>query len=260
MSIIINRLIILKKIITFLFLYSHINGQFSLPTFQAVNTVQTVSSSGSDILIIWDDSATNSNTLSLKSALENAGFTVTLSSTNESNYNGSNPSPSDYNVIIHLNGTTYGSTMPTSGQTALINFVSTQGGLYCHSEWTAYQGSNYSTMNEIILLTRTSGTTGSSIYTEVNSQSSHSILNNIPSSFTITGGFNIGPAKSFESNPVTVLMTQNTNGTISDAVVTRTVGNGKVIGMSLGGNYGGYNILSDTNVQQLFINAVNWAN
>ena len=55
-------------------------------------------------------------------------------------------------------------------------------------------------------------------------------------------------------------MTQNTGVTISDAVVTRTVGNGKVIGMSLGGNYGGYNILSDTNVQQLFINAVNWAN
>jgi len=52
-------------------------------------------------------------------------------------------------------------------------------------------------------------------------------------------------------------MTQNVGGAISDAVVIRTVGNGKVIGMSLGGNWSGNNTLSDTNVQQLFINAVN---
>tara|TARA_B110000438_G_scaffold57205_3_gene57273 strand:+ start:370 stop:528 length:159 start_codon:yes stop_codon:yes gene_type:complete len=52
-------------------------------------------------------------------------------------------------------------------------------------------------------------------------------------------------------------MTQNVGGAISDAVVIRTVGNGQVIGMSLGGNWSGNNTLRDTNVQQLFINAVN---
>ena len=86
-----------------------------------------------DVLIIWDNSRTNSNTLSLKNALKSEGFNVTLSTTNETAYNGSNPALTNFEAVIHLNGTTYGSEMPNSGQIALVDFVSIQGGLYCRT-------------------------------------------------------------------------------------------------------------------------------
>ena len=91
-------------------------AQIALPSFHAVQkSHSTTSSSDIDVLIIWDNSSTNSNTLSLKNALESEGFSVTLSTTNESAYNGSNPALTNFEAVIHLNGTTYGSQMPNSG-------------------------------------------------------------------------------------------------------------------------------------------------
>jgi len=40
----------------------------------------------------------------------------------------------------------------------------------------------------------------------------------------------------------------------------RSYGNGKIMGMSQAGNYANKSVLSDTNIQKLFINAINWAN
>ena len=231
-----------------------INAQIALPTFQAVHTPH--SSISPKVLIIWDNSASNSNTLSLKSALESAGITVTLSSTSETSYDGTNPALSDFNAVIHLNGTTYTTKMPNGGQTALVNFVNTQGGIYFHSEWLAYEASNHSTMSELILLQRSSGGTNSITYTEVSAQSSHTILENIPSSFSFDCGYNVGTAKLFSSNPVTVLMTQSSN----DAVVIRSYGNGKIMAMNNAGNYSNKTVLSNANIQQLYINAIKWAN
>ena len=45
----------------------------------------------------------------------------------------------------------------------------------------------------------------------------------------------------------------------SDGIVIREYGNGKIMGMSHAGNWG-YPTLSNTNIQQLYINAINWAN
>ena len=67
--------------------------------------------------------------------------------------------------------------------------------------------------------------------------------------------WNKGTAKTFESNPVTVLMTDSG----SDGIVIREYGNGKIMGMSHAGNWD-YPTLSNTNIQQLYINAINWAN
>lgn len=247
------------KIFNYLIFISNLLiAQIALPTFHGVHKSHTSSDSNINVLIIWDNSASNSNTLSLKTALENEGFTVSLSNTGESSYDGTNPALTNFNAVIHLNGTTYSNQMPTAGQTALVNFVNTQGGLYCHSEWLAYQrGRNqYSTMSELIILNRTTGHSGNTTYTEVAEQSSHSILDNIPSSFTFSSGGNKGNAVSYGSNPVTVLMKFGDY----DGVMIRSYGNGKIMGMSHAGNYSSYAPLSDSNIQQLYINAINWAN
>ena len=234
-------------------------AQIALPSFHSIQKPHTTTSSSDiDVLIIWDNSSTNSNTLSLKNALESEGFNVTLSTTNESAYNGSNPALTNFEAVIHLNGTTYGSQMPNSGQTALVDFVNIQGGLYCHTSWLPYQRgqSKYSTMSELIILSRSTGTTGSLTYSVASGQSSHAVLNGVPSSFTINTGADRGYAVSYSSNPVTVLMKEGSY----DAVMIRSYGNGKIMGMSQAGNYANKSVLSDTNIQKLFINAINWAN
>ena len=245
------------RIIPLLLFLSFINAQIALPTFQAVHKPHTPATPP-NVLIIWDNSSSNSNTLSLKSALENEGFTVSLSSTNESSYNGTNPALSSYDAVIHLNGTTYNSDMPSGGQNALVDFVNTQGGLYIHTEWNVWAVSSrghYSNMTELILFNYSGWEDGVNTYTEVNAQSSHEILDDIPVSFSVSCGWNKGTAKTFESNPVTGLMTDNDG----DGIVIREYGNGKIMGMSHSGNYS-YSTLSDSNIQQLYINAINWAN
>jgi len=241
-------------------LLNFVHAQIVLPSFHgAQKPHSTASSSDIDVLIIWDNSNTNSNTLSLKTALESEGFNVTLSSTNESSYNGSNPALTDFEVVIHLNGTSYGSEMPNSGQTALVDFVNTQGGLYCHTSWLPYQRGRgqYSTMSELIILQRSTGTTTPLTYSDASGQSSHAILDGVPSSFTTPrAGADRGYAVSYGSNPVTVLMKEGSY----DAVMIRSYGNGKIMAMSQAANYSNSSVLSDTNIQRLFINAINWAN
>ena len=241
-----------RFILVFLFISWSLNAQVALPTFHGVQK------SYPSVLIIWDDSATNTHTVALKTALGNAGFNVTMSNTSETSYDGTNPALSNFNAVIHLNGTTHSAEMPNAGQTALVNFVNTQGGIYFHSEWLAYQRgqSKYSTMSELILLQRAGGGEGNLTYTEVSAQSSHRILENIPSSFSFDSGYNVGTAKSFGSNPVTVLMTHSSN----DAVVIRSYGNGKIMAMNNAGNYASKTTLSNANIQQLYINAIEWAN
>ena len=236
---------------------NYLTAQIALPTFHGVHKSQTSSDSNINVLIIWDNSASNSNTLSLKTALESEGFNVTLSNTNESSYNGSNPALTDFEAVIHLNGSTHGSEMPNSGQTALVNLVNTQGGLYCHTSWLPYQRGQgkYSTMSELIILQRSTGHSGNMTYSDASGQSSHEILDGVPSSFTINAGADRGYAVSYGSNPVTVLMKEGSY----DAVMIRSYGNGKIMGMSQAANYSG-SVLSDTNIQKLFINAINWAN
>ena len=247
----------LRILMLLLFFFYAINAQIALPTFQAVHKPHTPATPP-NVLIIWDNSSSNSNTLSLKSALENEGFTVSLSSTNESSYNGTNPTLSNYDAVIHLNGTTYNSDMPSGGQNALVNFVNNQGGLYIHTEWNVWAVSSrghYGNMTELILFNYSGYGSGTNTYTEVNSQSNHQILDDIPSSFSVSCGYNKGTAKSFESSPVTVLMTDSG----SDGIVIREYGNGKIMGMSHSGNWN-YSTLSNLNIQQLYINAIKWAN
>ena len=231
------------------------NGYGTALSSSAVLTVNT--NTALSVLLIWD--INSGGTLALSNALANAGIAVTLSATDETGYNGANPSPSGFSAIIHLNGTTYDTDMPIPGQIALSNYVSAGGG-YIQNEWDAfeYREGRMANMRDLILFDRTGlGGNGAVDVSAVLGQTGHPVLANVPSNFTFQAGYNTGPAHVFSTNPVTVLIRQATN----DAVAVRQFGLGRIVGFHHAGNYdlgGPFSTLSDANVQQLYINAVRW--
>ena len=211
-----------------------------------------------NILIIYDDSPTNELTVSLADTLIDEGFDVAFSDVSESLWDNSNPSLEGFDIVIHLNGTTYddGEEMPDTGQLALVDFVENNEGYYIGAEWNGYEISNgrMTKMQDLILLDRSTGSTGSINYVKVTEQSSHPVLDGVSDFEIIDGNKNIGSAHVFETDTCVVLMKDETN----DAVVVREFGNGKVLGFHHSGNYESKPHFSDKNIQQIIINFINW--
>jgi len=207
------------------------------------------------VLIIYDTAG--DSTPSLVNALTNAGHTVTLSSGNELSYNGTNPSPVGFGAVIHLNGDTYSSQMPIAGQNALVSYVQGGGG-FIHGEWNAYEIRNgrMTAMTNLTLTSRTSGAESPITVTTTASGAGHPVMAGVSSSWTLSGGYNIGPARGFSSEPSTTLATDASG---SAAVVVRDYQGGRIVGFHHAGNYSNYTTLANANVQQLYINAVTWA-
>ena len=109
-------------------------------------------SNAQNILIIYDDSPTNVSTLSLKSALEAESMTVTISDVNETAWDNTNPSVDGFDAVIHLNGTTYSNPMPNAGQTALVDYVTNDNGLYLAFEWNAYEAASHTIMQDLFFM------------------------------------------------------------------------------------------------------------
>ena len=211
-----------------------------------------------NVLIIYDDSPTNTNTVALKDALTNAGYTATISTANESAWNNTNPALTNFDVVIRLNGTSYSTEITSAGQLALMDFVENDGGVYVQFEWDAYQydqNSQMQAMEDLILFQRTSGSTSTLTLTEVSSQSNHPVLANVPASFSLTTcGYNVGSLRSFSNDPSVTLMTDGTN----PAVAVREFGAGCVLGFHNAGNYSSSTVLSDTNLQCIIIDFIGY--
>jgi hypothetical protein len=212
--------------------------------------------SAQQVLLIWD---TNGGcTPQLKSALEAAGMTVTLSQTSEDAYNGANPSPNAFDAVIHLNGTTFSTDMPAAGQAALVNYVENIGGGFIHGEWNAFEldtQSRMQLMTNLTLLQRGGGKPGPLTLTQVAAQASHPVLQGLPNSFSANLSSNEGLIRAFAQSPSLALMTDGAN----DAVAVREWMAGRIVGFHSAGNYQGDTGLCDANVQKLYVNAVNWA-
>jgi hypothetical protein len=217
-------------------------------------SLSTAAGAFPEVLVLYDTN--DANTQALEAALVASGATVTMSDTDETGYDGTNPAPDDFDAVIHLNGTTYSTDMPTAGQTALVNYVEAGGG-YIQSEWDAYEYGNgrMANMRDLILFDRTSGQEGSITVSDVVGQETHPVLDNVPGSFTFNGGQNEGWVHSFGADAAVVIMTDNYG---YDAVAVREWEQGRVVGFHNSGNYGGYGTLSDTNIQQLYVGAVDW--
>jgi hypothetical protein len=209
-----------------------------------------------NVLIIYDDSTTNINTVSLSNALTLEGFTVSFSAVSEFNWDNSNPSLCGYEAVIHLNGTTYTEEMPSVGQLALVDYVENNNGIYVGFEWNAYQVSvgEMQDMLDLVLFDRVDGNGAAPFaVTTVPVQVGHPVLAGVVSPFNLTASVNVGPLHTFAVDPSMALMTIN----VDPAVAIRSFGTGHVLGFSNAGNYNGLPALSNVNIQKMIVNFIN---
>ncbi|MEO8678073.1 MAG: Ig-like domain-containing protein [Vicinamibacterales bacterium] len=202
-------------------------------------------------------------TQALVAALVGAGHVVTLRPPPEYTWDGTNPPLTDFNVVIHLNGATYETPLPSAAQTALVDFVRAGGG-FIGSQWNGYergQGGRQFEMADLILQLwggdQVAENCGSCAvtYTPVPGTEAHPVLEGISAFTFFADGHDAGPQVPFETSPSVVLMRVNAGGA---AVLVRDLDQGRVVNFSHAANYGSGVTLQDPNIQRLYINAVAW--
>ncbi len=213
--------------------------------------------SAQKVLLIADDDA--AGTATLANALTAAGLTVTQTNIPSYQYNGANPAPAGYDVIVLLAGGPGPNSstidMPAGGQTAIANFVAGGGGLV-NTEWSALQVSagRWQTLKPLVLLQRTTGTIGNIDYTVTQPFAAHPLWAGLPASFTFATATNVGVV--IPGPGVVRVATSNLAG---DAVALRDLqGAGRVVQLSTAGNYSPMT-WTNANLQKLVANACKWA-
>jgi MBG domain/Thrombospondin type 3 repeat len=219
---------------------------------------------GPKVLLLAD--ADGPSTAALATSLASAGYQVTSRPAPENTWDGSNPSLTGFDAVVHLNGFTWSNGLRPAGQSALKDFV-VNGGGFVGAQWNGYEASAGSQTGMPDLVLQGYGTSAADqniaqlpiTYNKVAGQESHPVLSGVPASFTFSAdGHNSAPQIVFATNPSTVLM-QLPNG--RPGVLVRQVGNGKVVSFSFAPNYGvgGFGAtLLDANVQRLYVNSLHW--
>jgi hypothetical protein len=211
---------------------------------------------GPTVLIIWD--LQGPQTEALAKALTDSSLKVVLSQTDETGWDGTNPPLAGVDVVVHLNGLTFQAEMPLSGQKALERFVRDGGG-YIHHEWSAYElgEGRMQWMRNLILFDRASGYVGPMTITRVKEQASHPVVWEIPPSFQMNCGSNIGKVHVFAEDPAVVLARDDRD---NDAIAVREFGLGRIVGFHHAGNWNASSMLLDSrDARRLFVDAVLWA-
>ena len=210
------------------------------------------------VLVLAD--ADTPGTAALASALRAAGHTVTVRPAPEFTWDGTNPPLAGFDVVIHLDGSTYSAPLPGTAQAALVAFVRNGGG-FIGGQWNGYELGSQQGMTDLILQLWNTGNDqdcGQCIvtYNVEAAQASHPLLADIPPSFTFfADGHSAGQQVFYETGPSTVLMRIPAGG---PAVLVRNLGNGRVVNFSIAPNYLSSQTLQDPNIQHLYANAVAW--
>lgn len=211
-----------------------------------------------EVLVIYDSLDNETGHIAL--VLKRQGHTVVLSDTDETGYDGTNPSPYNFDVVVHLDGSTAEDEMPTAGQEELLAFVQDGGG-YLHTEWLSFEvhQGRMLAMQELILFDFLEGAGNRGlVYSEVAAQAGHPILANTPATFWVYGlGYSRVKARVDPLEPITVLMTDDDG---NDAIAVREYGAGRIVGFHLTPNWmatfgGPY---TDPDIKQLVVDAVEW--
>jgi len=188
------------------------------------------------------------------------GHTVTIGSVYY-NYNGS-VSLSGYDVVLLMPNYSWGSDMPAAGQTALVNYVNAGGGLVT-SEWTVWQmgTGRFSTIAAAIPATSGGNYTSASQTIYFQNEMDPVINYNLPGtsySFSLTNLSGTESRLTAKAGTHT-FYTSSYGGAAStgySGLVGWDYGSGRVISFS---TLIAENELANADYQQLFSNAVNWA-
>jgi hypothetical protein len=224
---------------------------------------------GASVLILADTDVVS--TTALATSLADAGLQVTLRPAPEWTWDGTNPSLSGFDVVVHLNGATFDVPLPAAGQTALTNFVQNGGG-FVGGRWDGYEVQPGLADLVLSSAAQTADPDGPErncaacqvTYETLPAGQDHPVLAGLPASFTfLADAHDAGPQFDFASDPSTVLMQVQQGG---PGLLVRQFGAGRVVHFSFAANYqfddfGVHDpvTLQDPNVQLLYANAVNWA-
>ena len=223
---------------------------------------------GPSVLVLADTDVVSTNALT--TSLANSGAQVTVRPGPEYTWDGTNPSLDGFDVVVHLNGSSYEAGLPLEGQNALASFVSNGGG-YVGAQWNGFEAQLQ--MNDLVLQGFGGDPAGPEqscghcpvTYEADAAGAGHPVLAGLPASFTFTAdGHDAGPQVQFASNPSTVLMRVPSG---SPAVLVREFGAGRIVNFSFAPNYyfddlGAIQdpvMLQNLTIQQLYKNAVQWA-
>ena len=206
--------------------------------------------------LVLGDGVTASNS-AYQTLLQNVGFAVTLQASGTTTYAGS-PAASGFGVIIVTPGSTYGTDMPSAGQTAIVNAVgaSTLTGVI-FTEWAAYENtvSQYLTLEPLLCFSRSSGTTSTLTFSLV--QTGHPIWNGLPTSFTTTVslGANISGVLASGATEVASCTQCGTYG----VAVKDPASTGRVVQIAHAAAYLSEAWYNDSNLTKMMANAALWA-
>jgi hypothetical protein len=200
-----------------------------------------------NILLLGDDGSETE----VQQALESAGHNVTYGGLYWE-WDGSNPNPDNFGLIIYLNGVEYYNTLQDSAATAVNNFVARGCGLVL-TEWTAYDvydGDEHSVIDNLMpVYTPDQGYDYEDTWTVQNS--SHPLTQGVPDSwYESEGGWSHVVAKA----GTVVLIT----GTDDNPLLSYSnVNGGTVVHINHDMAYSGEPI--NANVLQLIVNAAGYA-
>ncbi len=204
------------------------------------------------VLLLVDSQSADAT--ALQTALETAGNTVTQIRP-EDQY-ALVPALSGFDVVVHLDGTTFNQPMPTATQRALVQFVRDGGG-FVGAQWLGFEERTgiQRDMFDLVLMGYNVGQINCSTCTlaVVPGQAGHPVLSGIPATFTVTGGFWDVSPKDFPVNSPTVLM--RING--ANAVLVRQVDQGRVVNFTAAVNFSPL-LVANPRITQLYVNAVAW--
>ena len=216
--------------------------------------VQTASATTSVYLIGNGDSQDTA----VKNILTNYGFAVTIGDSYNS-FKGSSSLNSYNAVLLAPEFTGGGSSMPDAGQTALLNYVKSGGGLVT-TEWTfwVYSQGRFATLGPALPASSGGAYDYYSSATYTKNVTNPTIDFNLPDSFTFSSLHNMGGTESqlTPKGGATVFFNSTYGGSGAyGGLVGWTYGSGHVISFS---------ILADqpqpnSNFNQLLANSVNWA-
>ncbi len=209
----------------------------------ALNALLLVSTLQAQDIYILHDSGTQD---SIAAILTNAGMNVEIGLP----YRGfTTQDISEYSLVILLNGVTWSSAVPQSGQDNLRQYI-LNGGVMMSTEWISWSGSTNETLNSIIPITYGgSWGTGSETYTVM---AEHQITEDLPDSFEVPSGWSFS-ATDRKEDPTLNAITLIQGSRSRDALVVGDFGNGSIIHWNMGGHYNSRNIWS-AEVRQILIN------
>ncbi|MFM1921025.1 MAG: hypothetical protein RLZZ303_2659 [Candidatus Hydrogenedentota bacterium] len=238
-------------------------------------------SSAIEVLLIWDESVDEipetprpplagslaPQTQGLIAALEGAGFDVTLA-TNPF-YAGGLPAPADFDVLLHLNGnvnpTEFDDILSTGDAAAVEQYVRSGGGYVgCGNGPVQVEQPGGSRLDDFVILEQLAGAPpafGEQTFTLTPEGLGHPVFVGLGNSFTFEAELLKCGVRNYGGSFDAVSLA--TDGDGNDAIAVRELNQGRVVYFSHRGNYLGpdtrTNTLLEPEAQQLFVNAIRWA-